>query len=110
MSSLEDNKAMTSQIILVVTLVAVALVVPAVSYPEYIAELPSHPHDARGVGHVSPGGGGLRNQFGEVSAISAKTRSSPPLNALPQHKLSLLSKQYLFFVAEAAARGVTNAV
>jgi hypothetical protein len=54
---------------LVVTL-AVVLVAPAIAYPEYVAELPAYPHHARGVGHVSPDGGGLRNKFGQVSACS----------------------------------------
>jgi hypothetical protein len=79
---------MASETILIVIL-AVALVAPAVAYPEYIAELPTHPRQARGVGHVSPSGGGLRNRFGEVSACSfPETRSSLLLDALLKAKAS----------------------
>lgn len=46
------------------------LLAPANAYPEYIAELPTHPKHARGVGHVSAEGGGLRNKFGQVSVWS----------------------------------------
>jgi hypothetical protein len=65
---------------LVVVTLAVAFVAPAVAYPEYIAELPTHPRNARGVGHVSPGGGGLRNKFGEVSAFGPTRQTAAYLS------------------------------
>jgi hypothetical protein len=61
----------------IVLALAVALAAPAVAYPENIADSPTHPRDARGVGHVSSGGGGLRNKFGEMSAsVLARQTSS----------------------------------
>uniref|UniRef100_A0A383VWF0 Uncharacterized protein n=1 Tax=Tetradesmus obliquus TaxID=3088 RepID=A0A383VWF0_TETOB len=49
------------------------LLAPANAYPEYIAELPTHPKHARGVGHVSAEGGGLRNKFGQDFAAAGHT-------------------------------------
>jgi hypothetical protein len=61
---------------------------PAIAYPEYVAELPAHPRHVRGVGHLSPEGGGLRNKFGEVSGLLSQARqiclvSTATLHALP---------------------------
>jgi hypothetical protein len=80
---------MALSFIVVVTL-AVAFVAPAVAYPEYVAELPTHPRNARGVGHVSPGGGGLRNKFGEVSAFCPReTDSSRSVSSLLTAKTAM---------------------
>uniref|UniRef100_A0A383VW56 Temptin Cys/Cys disulfide domain-containing protein n=1 Tax=Tetradesmus obliquus TaxID=3088 RepID=A0A383VW56_TETOB len=66
-----------SSLINVVVILAVVtsgvLVAPAVAYPEYIAELPTLPKHARGVGHVSAEGGGLRNKFGQDFAAAGHT-------------------------------------
>lgn len=89
---------------------AIALVAPAVAYPEYIAELPTHPRYARGVGHVSPGGGGLRNKFGQVSALyPPRQTAAPPLHALlaVEASLALNSGAYVLCIWH-RQRGLQN--
>lgn len=59
--------------LLVVGLVTLLAPCPAASFPEYLAELPTNPEGAPGVGHVAKEGGGLRNSFGKDFALAGYT-------------------------------------
>lgn len=51
-----------------------ALLCAAQAFPKFVNELPNHPGDAPGVGHVATRGGGPRNAFGQVRGSAARPR------------------------------------
>lgn len=84
----ENMSSLINVVVILAVVTSGVLVAPAVAYPEYIAELPTQPKHARGVGHVSAEGGGLRNKFGQVSVCCPETARTGFFDALAASRAS----------------------